>query len=126
MMALSYEEFLAQYPESQRAEIAARAAELIREERTLRELRESVEKSQSKLAKDLGLGQAAVSKIERATDLYLSTLREFIEAIGGELNLIVTFNDDRPPVQIAQFRPLKRKRPGAASKATPKGGRVVR
>jgi transcriptional regulator with XRE-family HTH domain len=124
-MALSYDEFLAQFPEEQRAEIAARAAELIREERSLRELRESVAKSQAKLAQDLGIGQAAISKIERATDLYLSTLREFIAGIGGELNLIVTFPDDRPPVQIAGFRPLKRKRPGAQRKPRRKGGKVA-
>lgn len=127
-MALSYDEFLAQFPEEQRAEIAARAAELIREERSLRELRESVAKSQAKLAQDLGIGQAAVSKIERATDLYLSTLREFIAGIGGELNLIVTFADDRPPVQIAGFRPLRRRRPGAQGKQKKprrKGGKVA-
>jgi hypothetical protein len=52
------------------------------------------------LSKKLKIGQEGVSRIEKRSDLYLSTLREFVEAVGGKLSLVVEF-PDRPAVKLA-------------------------
>jgi DNA-binding XRE family transcriptional regulator len=61
--------------------------------RTLRELRKARELTQTQLAKSLRVSQAQVSRVESQTDLYLSTLRSYVEAMGGELELRVVFGD---------------------------------
>jgi hypothetical protein len=53
------------------------------------------------LAKALNINQAAVSKMERRTDMYISTLRNYIRAMGGELEIIATFPDGQ--VKIENF-----------------------
>lgn len=55
----------------------------------LRELREIAGKAQLDVAAALNIKQPSVSKIEKQTDMYLSTLRNYIEAIGGKLELVV-------------------------------------
>ncbi len=105
-MAVRLDDYLSKRPESERQAIAARASELIEEEATLRELREALDRSQQQLAERLGIQQAAVSRLERRTDMYLSTLRELIQALGGELEIVARF-PDRPAVRINQFRALK-------------------
>ena len=80
--------------------IEDRAAELIAEEMTLRELRKARKLTQVRLARELGISQDGVSRIEQRTDLLLSTLRRTVEAMGGNLSLIATF-PDRPPVELA-------------------------
>jgi transcriptional regulator with XRE-family HTH domain len=82
-----------------RKKIEKRAAELIAEELSLRDLREAREKTQVAVAKELGIGQEGISRIEKRSDLMLSTLRGYVEAMGGELRLIAEF-PDRPPVQL--------------------------
>ena len=57
------------------------------------------------LAEKLGIKQAAVSRLERRTDMYLSTLRNLIVSMGGTLRIIAQF-PDRPPVCINQFEAL--------------------
>jgi transcriptional regulator with XRE-family HTH domain len=59
----------------------------------LQELRHARRLTQQELAEHLESGQAAVSKLERRTDMYVSTLRRFIEAMGGELDIIARFPD---------------------------------
>jgi transcriptional regulator with XRE-family HTH domain len=104
-MGIKLEDFLGRLPEEDREAIAARTTELIREEATLRELREVRARSQAQLAERLKIGQAAVSKLERRTDMYISTLRGLIAAMGGELEIVARF-PDRPPVRITQFEEL--------------------
>lgn len=82
-----------------RAKIETRTAELIAEEMSLRDLRKALEKTQVSMAKALGIKQEGVSRIEQRSDLLLSTLRGYVEAMGGELHLIAEF-PDRPPVEI--------------------------
>ncbi len=105
-MAISHEDFLARLPAKERKAIARRAAELIAEEATLRKLREARKQSQQAVAEKLGIQQAAVSKLERRADMYISTLRNLIEAMGGELEIIARFPDQRP-VRITQFQTLE-------------------
>jgi ribosome-binding protein aMBF1 (putative translation factor) len=67
---------------------------------TLAELRQANGVNQTALAKRLGTGQARISRIERSPDLYLSTLRGYVEALGGRLELVAVF-DDGQEVRIA-------------------------
>jgi hypothetical protein len=70
-------------------------------EMPLNELREARQLTQQQLAESLSSGQAAVSKLERRTDMYVSTLRRFIEAMGGELEIVARFPDGA--VRITSF-----------------------
>jgi DNA-binding transcriptional regulator YiaG len=70
-------------------------------EMPLNELRQARALSQVKLAETLHVNQAAVSKIERRTDMYISTLRAYIQAMGGDLEIVAKFPDG--DVKIANF-----------------------
>jgi transcriptional regulator with XRE-family HTH domain len=59
----------------------------------LADVRKAIGRTQVDMAATLGIGQAAISKLEHATDMYLSTLRRHVEALGGELTLMVSFPD---------------------------------
>ena len=98
-MAVSLDEFIGSLPQDEQAAIAARADELRAEVATLKELRALSGRAQTEVARTLGIKQPSVSKIERQTDLYLSTLRSYVEAIGGELELVVKL-PDRAPLRL--------------------------
>jgi DNA-binding XRE family transcriptional regulator len=85
-------------PAAQRKKVEARAARLIAEEMTLRELRHVRKITQQKLAETLNIGQEGVSKIEKRSDLLMSTLRKTVEAMGGRLTLVAEFPDRDPVV----------------------------
>jgi len=70
-------------------------------EMPLNELGQARALSRVKLAETLHVDQAAVSKIERRTDMYISTLRAYIRAMGGDLEIIAKFPDGE--VKIANF-----------------------
>jgi transcriptional regulator with XRE-family HTH domain len=70
----------------------------------LQELRRARQLSQEQLAEELGATQPEISKIERRTDMYVSTLRRFVEAMGGQLEISARFPDGT--VQITQFQEL--------------------
>ncbi len=80
---------MAALPKARREAIEARSVELHREVEGLKALRQLAERSQEQIAQALGVKQPSVLKIERQTDLYLSTLRRFVEAAGGTLELRV-------------------------------------
>lgn len=88
-MPQTHEEMMAKLPKERRARIEARSAELHREVEGLKALRLLADRSQEQIAQALGVKQPSVLKIERQTDLYLSTLRRFVEAAGGKLELRV-------------------------------------
>ena len=98
-MPRTLDKVIAALPNGERAKIEARARELIAEEMSLRKLRKAIGKTQTAVAKRLKVGQDAVSKIETRSDMYVSTLRHFIKAMGGELELVAQF-PDRPPVRL--------------------------
>lgn len=93
-------------PAGRRTLIAKRTAQLIEEEMTMRELRKARKITQVAMARKLGVGQEQVSRIEKRTDLHLSTLRRSIEAMGGELTLVAKFPDG-PPVRLKGFCELE-------------------
>jgi DNA-binding Xre family transcriptional regulator len=84
---------------AQRRKVEARAAALVAEEMTLRELRHARKLTQVRLAKELGITQDSVSRLEKRSDLLLSTLRKTVKAMGGNLSLVAEF-PDRPPVVL--------------------------
>jgi transcriptional regulator with XRE-family HTH domain len=97
-MTVSLEQILNEMPEERRRRIEQRAAELIAAELNLREVRRLRKLTQARLSKKLKIGQEGVSRIEKRSDLYLSTLRSYIEGLGGKLSLIVEFPDQAPVV----------------------------
>ncbi len=103
-MAVRLDDFVAKLPKKEQQAIKRRTAELIAEEATLRQLREARERSQVEVARKLRINQAAVSKLERRTDMYLSTLRSYIEAMGGKLEIVARFPNKA--VRIMQFKTL--------------------
>ena len=98
-MTASLEEMLAEESEESRARIQQLVQEM-RAEMNLHEVRRLRKLTQARLSKKLKIGQEGVSRIEKRTDLYLSTLRSYVEGVGGELTLMVRF-PDQPPVILA-------------------------
>ena len=88
-MARSLNEIIAELPADEQAEIEARYQVLKQEVEGLRELRQIAGKAQADIATALNIKQPSVSKIEKQADMYLSTLRSYVEAIGGKLELPV-------------------------------------
>jgi len=87
-----------------RARARALAAKY-RTEMALDELREARTMTQEHLARLLGIKQAAVSKMERRTDMYVSTLRDMVRAMGGQLEISAHFPEGT--VRIGQFKCLR-------------------
>ena len=101
-MTVSLDDMMAELGPKRRHRIEYRAAELIADEMTLRELRRARALTQTSVAHEPGISQDAISRLERRSDLLLSTLRRPIEAMGGSLSLIARF-PDRPPVELADI-----------------------
>src|SRR5579884_2799973 len=87
-------------PES-RAHMEARHKELLKE-MPHQELRNARRLTQAQLASAMNMSQAAVSKLESNTDMYISTLKHFLEAMGGDLDIRAVFPDGE--VKINQFK----------------------
>ncbi len=88
-MVRSLNDLIAELPPKRQADVQARYLELKHQIEGLRELREIAGKAQLDIATALKIKQPSVSKIETQTDMYLSTLRRYVEAVGGKLELIV-------------------------------------
>ena len=104
---------------ARRRKIKARAAALMTEEMTRQELRHARKLTQVSVAKSLGITQDAVSRLEKRSDILLSTLSGYVEAMGGKLSLVAKF-PDRDPVILSGLvqdsddpKPTRRKRPHA-------------
>lgn len=97
-MARNVEDIIKGLSPKRRRKVEVRASELIAEELTLRELRKARKLTQVKMAKALGITQDSVSRLEKRSDLLLSTLRKTVEAMGGRLSLVAEFPDRKPVV----------------------------
>jgi transcriptional regulator with XRE-family HTH domain len=95
----SLKDTMAELSEARRRKIEARAAELAAEEMSLRDLRRAHRLTQARVGKALKIGQDGVSRLEQRSDLLISTLRNYVEAMGGDLELIARF-PDRPAVAV--------------------------
>jgi DNA-binding XRE family transcriptional regulator len=99
-MVVNVNEKIRKLSPAQRKRVEARAVELIAEEMTLRELRRARKLTQVRMAKALGITQDGVSRLEKRSDLLLSTLQKTVKAMGGNLSLVAEF-PDRPPVVLS-------------------------
>ena len=104
-MPRNFRELEAKMSPEARARAEAKAKKML-SEMPLDELREARAMTQVHLAKILGVNQAAVSKLERRTDMYVSTLQDFVKAMGGELKIIARFPEGT--VEINQFEAVKK------------------
>jgi DNA-binding XRE family transcriptional regulator len=94
-MAKKLEQLMAELPQARRTTIEARAGELA----TLKDLRQAAQQTQQDMAAALGVGQDTISRLEKRSDMLLSTMRRYVEAMGGSLELVAQF-PNRPPVVI--------------------------
>ncbi|HTJ59445.1 MAG TPA: XRE family transcriptional regulator [Devosiaceae bacterium] len=99
-MTVSLDEFTRDFSKEERARVAERTAQLVEEEMTLRSLRQARQLTQKRIAELMGVEQESVSRLERRADLLISTLSNYVEAMGGRLRLLAEF-PDRQPVAVA-------------------------
>jgi transcriptional regulator with XRE-family HTH domain len=120
MMATTLKDKMKALPAKRRKKVEARAARLVAEELSLRDLRKARARTQVAVAKELGINQESVSRLEKRSDLMLSTLRNYIEAMGGELHLLAEF-PDRPPVELQGLAVIDEAKaaPRASAKRSP-------
>jgi DNA-binding transcriptional regulator YiaG len=102
-MAKKFTQLRAKMTPQSQSRAAARAEAMLLDMQ-LHDLRKSRQVTQVDLAKLIGVEQAAVSKLERREDMYVSTLREYVKALGGELKLVASFPDT--DIQVHPFRPV--------------------
>lgn len=92
-------------PKARRKKVEARGAALIAEEMSLQDLRKARQRTQVRVARELGIKQENVSRIEKRADLLISTLSGYVEAMGGKLRLVAEF-PDRPPITLTGLAAL--------------------
>lgn len=95
-MAKSLEAKLSNLPEERRNRILLEGERLHHEYLTLQELRKVKEKTQVQLAESLNVKQATIAQMEKRGDMLLSTVRSYVEAMGGTLDLVVQFPGQEP------------------------------
>ncbi|STX81400.1 putative transcriptional regulator, XRE family [Legionella busanensis] len=105
-MAKSLDNKLKSLPKKRRNDIKKRANQLIAKEMTLRDLRLALSKTQEDLGAILHMKQDGVSRLEKRSDMLISTLNKYISAVGGSLKLIAEF-PDRAPVEIHGITELR-------------------
>jgi DNA-binding transcriptional regulator YiaG len=104
-MAKNFKELQAKMPLESRVRSEEAAKKMI-SEMGLAELREAMNLTQESLAEALHVNQASISKVERRSDMYISTLSKIIEAMGGELQIIANMPNGK--VQIRQFAKIRK------------------
>lgn len=122
-MGTTLNDKIAQLDPDHQAEIAAEAERLRAEYLTLKDLRKARELTQVQLAELLGQNQVSIAKLEKRTDILLSTLRRYVEAMGGRLDLVVAF-PDRPPVYLDKLGAIDE--PSACGKTRDKAKAFIR
>lgn len=113
-MARNIDDIINKLNPEERTMVEARTAQLIAEEMTLRQLRHARKLTQQKLAKSLHIGQEGISKLEKRSDLLISTLRDYVKGMGGSLSLVAEFPDRKRVVlsgigDVRDSEPAKRK-----------------
>src|SRR5438046_10688210 len=101
-MPVNVNEIIRKLSPAERKKVQDRAAELIAEEMSLRDLRKARKLTQARLAKTLGISQDSVSRLEKRSDLLLSTLRKTVKAMGGDVRIVAEF-PDRAPVVLSDL-----------------------
>ncbi len=104
-MSKPFKNLLEEMPDRRRERIRLKTG-LLKNEMALRELRQALDLTQEELALSLGMKQAAISKFEHQSDIYLSTLRKILFAMGADLKIVARFPDGE--VLINQFGEIRR------------------
>ena len=94
-MVKKLDDLIASLPNDRQARVQARVMELT----TLKDLRLAAQQTQVQMAAALGVRQDTISRLEKRSDMLLSTMRQYVESMGGQLELVAKF-PDRPPVVI--------------------------
>lgn len=104
-MAKSLDQVMKTVPATRREKIEQRSQQLIQEQMTLQELRRALNLTQEVMAELLDMNQANVSKVEKRADMLISTLRGYVEAMGGSLELVARLPGQNP-VRLEGFGDL--------------------
>jgi DNA-binding XRE family transcriptional regulator len=116
---VSLDDMIARMPAEDQREVEKRAAALIAQHAALRDVRKAMGKTQAAVAKQLGINQENVARIEQRGDMLLSTLRGYVRALGGDVRLVVEVKG-HAPVELeglGDLAPAARDK-SAATKAT--------
>jgi transcriptional regulator with XRE-family HTH domain len=101
-MPVNVNEIIRKLSPGERKKVEDRAAEIIAEEMSLRDLRKARKLTQARIAKKLGITQDSVSRLEKRSDLLLSTLRKTVKAMGGDVRIVAEF-PDRAPIVLSEM-----------------------
>lgn len=100
-----------------RARIEARADDIHNEYLTLKAIRAQMAQTQQALAANMGVAQATVAQMERRNDILVSTLRKYVEGLGGTLSIVVDM-PGRPPVPLTGLGDRRLAEPDETSEST--------
>jgi DNA-binding XRE family transcriptional regulator len=103
------QQLLSELTPERRAKVEAEGKRLIAEVKSLKQLRKAHKLTQARLAKKLRTSQNQISRIEQNSDVLMSTLRTYVEAVGGKLRIVAEF-PNAPPVVISGFQELGEQR----------------
>ena len=95
-MSVPFDKFMDRFTAEERVQIEAHAQTLIAEEMSLRELRKAMGKTQAELARKLKKPQATVSRMERQSDMLISTLDKVVHALGGCVRIVAELPGRKP------------------------------
>jgi transcriptional regulator with XRE-family HTH domain len=101
-MVKTLDEFIETLPSAEQSAIDNSFQALNADYMALQDLRKAMALTQEQVAAELQMDQSNLSKLEKRADLLISTLRRYIEAMGGSLHLVAQF-PERPPVEVAGF-----------------------
>ena len=99
-MSVNVNEVIGKLNPAERKKVEDRAAEIVAEEMSLRDLRKARKLTQARVAKTLGITQDSVSRLEKRSDLLISTLRKTVKAMGGDVRIVAEFPDRAPVVLL--------------------------
>jgi DNA-binding XRE family transcriptional regulator len=118
-MAKSFDELVKRTTTRRTRERARRRTKELLDEMLVGELRKLAGKTQVQLARELGIKQPSLSKLEKQSDMQISTLQRIVQALGGELEVVARF--PQGAVTLGQFSPSRRmgrpRQSGAIGKA---------
>lgn len=118
--ARTLDEVIASLPPDQQREIEEGAAILIAQHNALRDVRKAMGRTQAAVAKELGIKQENVARIEQRSDMLLSTLRNYVAALGGDVYLTVEMKG-HPPMRLeglGDLSPPKRRKSATRRRGT--------
>ncbi len=117
-MPVDVNEIIRKLSPAERRKVQNRAADIIAEEMSLRDLRKARKLTQARLAKTLGITQDSVSRLEKRSDLLISTLRKTVKAMGGDVRIVAEF-PDRSPVVLSELSENEPPRKSSGKRAHP-------